>query len=489
MPRGRRSRFLPTIFVMFWSLLLAAELSAQTSAPAGCLIPNWTRAVLKTPLVPDHAEPGSPAFTLTVNGTGFGNGQQVFWNSVGLVTPGGNWSQTAGTVPASLLAQAGTAAVTVQNSSLPSLPQYFYIAAAHKIGSASWIRTDYSAGSWPERQLVADLNNDGKLDMITLDSINNAVVVRLGKGNGTFASPQSFSTGSQPSGLAVADFNADYNLDIVTANYSGGGPGTVSVLLGNGNGTLGSHTDFAVGQGPIAVAAADFECDGFPDLAVANSVESTVTLLHNTSSGPFITYATTATGPDPVALTVGDFNRDGALDVAVTNVGPFSGNTVSILFGDAQGNFFPKIDYVTDSGPQSVVAADLNHDGILDLVTANGCGHSSTCGRPGSVSVLLGNSNGTFQNTVNYNAGNYPFSVVAGNFRAVDALDLAVTDLDSGQIFVLLGKGDGTFPSSFLIPTNGRPVGLAMGDFNNDGRPDLIGGGTSPAMATVMLQK
>jgi hypothetical protein len=143
MPRGRRSRFLPTIFVMFWSLLLAAELSAQTSAPAGCLIPNWTRAVLNTPLVPDHAEPGSPAFTLTVNGTGFGNGQQVFWNSVGLVTPGGNWSQTAGTVPASLLAQAGTAAVTVQNSSLPSLPQYFYIAAAHKIGSGSWIRTDF----------------------------------------------------------------------------------------------------------------------------------------------------------------------------------------------------------------------------------------------------------------------------------------------------------------------------------------------------------
>jgi len=100
----------------------------------------------------------------------------------------------------------------------------------------------------------------------------------------------------------------------------------------------------------------------------------------------------------------------------------------------------------------------------------------------------LGNGDGTFRNAVHYNAGNYPFSVAAVNLRASNALDLAVTDLDSGKLFFLRGNGDGTFPKNLMIPTNGRPVGLAVGDFNNDGKPDLAVGGTSPPVLTVMLQ-
>jgi hypothetical protein len=101
----------------------------------------------------------------------------------------------------------------------------------------------------------------------------------------------------------------------------------------------------------------------------------------------------------------------------------------------------------------------------------------------------LGNGNGTFQNAVNYDAGSYPFTVVAGNFRSTNALDLAVSDLDSGQIFFLQGAGNGTFPGSIAVPTNGRPVGLVTGDFNNDGKLDLAVGGTNPSALTVMLQQ
>src|SRR5215831_5122606 len=222
MQRGTHSSFLSIAFLIPWILLfLAPVLSAQTTPPSGCLMPDWTTPVLNMPLVPDHAQPGAPGFTMTINGTGLGNGFGVagdaYWNSV-LLTTAGHWSQAIATVPASLLAQAGTVAVTVHTVS-PSLPQYFYIAAPHKISSGSWIRADHLMGSLPERQVVADLNNDGNLDIISADSSNNEVVVMLGKGNGTFLLPKAFPTGSAPAGLAVADFNEDGNLDIATANY------------------------------------------------------------------------------------------------------------------------------------------------------------------------------------------------------------------------------------------------------------------------------
>jgi hypothetical protein len=137
-----------------------------------------------------------------------------------------------------------------------------------------------------------------------------------------------------------------------------------------------------------------------------------------------------------------------------------------------------------------VIAVDLNFDGILDLVTANGCGHASVCGSPGTVSVLLGNGNGTFRPAKNYNAGSYPFTVVAADFRANGMLDLAVSDLDSGAITVLPETSKtATFANPITILTNGRPVGLATADFNDDGKLDLVVGGDSPAGFTLMLQQ
>jgi hypothetical protein len=161
---------------------------------------------------------------------------------------------------------------------------------------------------------------------------------------------------------------------------------------------------------------------------------------------------------------------------------------LSIFYGLGNGGFLPKVDLTTDAGPQSVIAVDVNHDGILHLVTANGCGHAATCGRPGTVSVFLGNGNRTFQSAVNYDAGSYPFTLVAANFRNGSALDLAVTDLDSGNIDILYGNGRGTFSQGPLIPTNSKPTGLAVADMNYDGKLDLVVGGTGPSQLTIMTQ-
>lgn len=477
-------RFL-TVGLLCSMCLLAVTAAAE---PEGChQFKGWITPTLNQPLQPDHATPGSGDLQLTLNGTGFDWSTDVLWNGTNMNTPGGtHYSQMVVTIPASLLKVAGTATV-MADYVLPSNPQYFYISSPRRdISNSNWGRKDYAIGIQPERQVVADINNDGNLDIISVDGPGNAVIVALGKSNGTFQTPVSYPAGNDPSALIVADFNADFVLDVATANYN---DGTVSIFFGNGNGTLQSHVDYRVGRGPIALVAGDFQCEAVQNLAVVNSLDNTVSVLSNNSDGTFTPMGPLATGPNPSAIALGDFNADGYLDLAVTNFGNYTGNTVSLFFGVNGGLFQAKVDLPTDAGPQSVIASDLNGDGILDLATANACGHAATCGRPGTVSVLIGNGNGTFKPAVNYDAGSYPFTVVAANLRGVNALDLAVTDLDSGFLDILLGKGDGTFPSSTLIKTNGRPVGLVAGDVNHDGKPDLIVGGTNPPGFTVMTQR
>lgn len=470
-------------------LLLLVAFATQAHAQCPTLLNVNTTPKLNLALVPDHIPPGSGAFQVTVNGASFDSGALVMWNGSLRNTTRISSSQLVADISASDVAQAGTANVTVINgNSFPSDTQYFSISTPHS--ATQWTRTDYPMGIQAERQAVADFNNDGILDVVSIDPSGNALLVSLGNGNGTFQPAISTPAPNHPANLVVGYFDSDLIPDVVTANYgSGTTTSTISLYRSTGSGAFYPRVDTKVGKGPIALGTGDFDCDGWWDLMVVNSRDNTVYAMHNTSSWHFLRYSTLPTNVNPVSIATGDFNNDGKLDLAVANFGNYAGNTVSIFLGNGNLSFQPKVDYVTDGGTQSVIAADLNGDGILDLATANGCGHGAYCGYPGTVSVLLGNGNGTFQNAVNYDAGSYPFTVVAGNFRSTNALDLAVSDLDSGQIFFLQGAGNGTFPGSIAVPTNGRPVGLVTGDFNNDGKLDLAVGGTNPSALTVMLQQ
>jgi hypothetical protein len=189
-------------------------------------------------------------------------------------------------------------------------------------------------GNFPQALTVGDFNGDGLLDLAATDiaatvNVGN-VTILLGTGGGSFGAPTTFAVEVTPLSLAVADFNGDGHLDLAVVNRDGPGPGvdpgTVSILLGIGDGSFLPQTVFTVGSEPQSVAVADFNGDGHPDLAVSNSDDRTVSVLLGTGTGSFGPQSTLAAGPgfDVVeggteAVAVGDFNGDGRPDLAVTD--------------------------------------------------------------------------------------------------------------------------------------------------------------------------
>ncbi len=321
--------------------------------------------------------------------------------------------------------------------------------------------------SEPTGVAVGDFNRDGIPDLAVANFENNTVGVLLGNGNGTFQTPTAATTigvGNGPRSVAVGDFNRDGIPDLAGANAV---DGTVSVVLGNGNGTFRGPfpaTTIAVGNGPDFVAVGDFNRDGIPDLAVTN-LDGTLNVLLGNGNGSF-----RSTGLPVVALpsvvAVGDFNGDGIPDLAVASgVANGVGGIVSVLLGNGDGTFQPAQYYEVSYDPFSLAVGDFNRDGIADLAVANVGGDS--------VSVLLGNGDGTFRGATSYPAGGGPLRVAVADFNRDGIADLALANFD-GTLSVLLGNGDGTFQAAtaYRIDSS-RHLGVAVGDFNGDGAPDL----------------
>ena len=431
-------------------------------------------------LLPVDSLPGASGFTLTVEGGGFVSGSVVSWNGGHRATSFQSGEKLTATISAADVATARTAVVTVVNPAPgggSSNPRFFQITSPSE--TPTFNRTTVTAGSSPQRNIAADFNHDGFTDLAVVDGTNDKVLVIMGNGDGTFQPPVSYQVGKDPSTLIAADFDNDGKLDIAVGDSDGG----IYVLQGNGDGTF--HVDPIIGvagAGPWDLAVGDFNSDGKLDLACVNQTDNTISIFLGNGDaifhgdGFFQPPATIATNAAPAQMTVGDFNGDGILDMAVANFGSFTGDTVSVFLGNGNGTFKPKVDYDVSLAPLSIVAADFNGDGKLDLAVAASCGSSTPCGRPGSVSILLGNGDGTFEHHTDYPAGSFPYTIVAGDFNGDGKLDVAVSDLDSSQVTILAGIGDGTFQSLTTLAASSSPVGLLAADFNGDGEMDLAAG-------------
>jgi hypothetical protein len=377
---------------------------------------------------------------------------------------------------------------------------------------------DYpSGGSEADSVALGDLNGDGILDVVVAnfclsesDCSEGTVSVLIGNGKGGFQAAVSYGSGGvMASSVAIADVNGDGKLDLVVANYCQSsstcnylfGPGSVSVLLGNGDGTFQAAVSYGSGGcNADSVAVADVNGDGHPDLVVANySVNPTcgaygpgeVSVLLGNGDGTFqpaVSYLSGGYSYSKVA--VGDFNSDGHLDLVVTNgcinEGNCNNGVVNVLLGNRDGTFQSPVTYSSGGDyAKSVAIADLNRDGHPDLVVSNFC-QEFNCYH-GGVSVLLGNGNGTFQPAVSYGSGGpYGYSVAIADVNGDGYPDLVVADTCLsklncmtgsfvGEVGVLAGNGDGTFQPAVPVSTRGKYAeSVAIGDVNGDGRPDLV---------------
>jgi len=301
----------------------------------------------------------------------------------------------------------------------------------------------------------------------------------------SFPAPANYAAGANPSFVAVGDFNADGQPDLAIANTNSN---NVSILLGNvppNAGTFLPAVNYAAGTNPISVAVGDFNADGRPDLAVANQNANNVSILLGNAppnAGTFLPAVNYAAGTNPLSVAVGDFNADGRPDLAVANFNFSSTGNVSILLSNAPpnaGTFQAAVNYPAGTNPSYLAVGDFNADGRPDLAVAN---YNSS-----NISILLANANGTFQVAVNYAANSRPASVALGDFNADGRPDLAVTNQNSSNVSILLGNLNGTFQSRVNYAVGTDPQSVAVGDFNADGRPDLAVANTSNSNVSILL--
>ena len=321
---------------------------------------------------------------------------------------------------------------------------------------------NYGTGSKPDSVAIGDLNGDGKLDLATANTASNSVSVLIGNGNGTFATAQSFGAGTGAGSVAIGDFNADNKLDLVTANTRPG-VNSVSVLIGNGNGTFAAAVQYPVGTNPSSVAVGDLNGDGKLDLAAANSGGTTVSVLLGNGDGTLGAQTAYGGGAGATAIALGDLNNDGKADLITAN--PVS-TRINVLLGNGDGTFGANSTPYGGDYPLSLALADLNGDGKLDLVVANVT--ISTVG------VLIGNGNGGFGSPVNYAAGNGPVGVAISDLDADGKLDIAAANQRGDTVSVLRGAGDGSFASATSHPVGDGSFAVAIADLDGDGRRDVV---------------
>ena len=363
---------------------------------------------------------------------------------------------------------------------------------------------NYPVGTRPTYVLSGDFDGDQKIDLlIAHDGDPNvpgdgSVKLLLGKGDGTFKAALSVAENLNLGSVAVADFNGDQRLDIVFAIHgdnSTGQNGSITVLLGNGDGTFRDAKTFQVEGDISSLAVGDFNSDLSPDLAVlVGFAASKLTIFPGNGDGTFGSAVDVLNNiqPNPQVLSgissilVADFNSDHNADLVIGLL-----DRLFIVCGNGDGTFQPPIDAPGFQATYSVVrplpvsAADFNGDGKLDLSIWVWSG--SFGGNTVRVQTLLGNDDGTLQPPVTVATDTQGLFPAVGDFNGDGIADLAITDAFLPAVNVHLGKGDGTFKSPLSFGANTYPFSVSVVDLNADRSPELVTANGFDSAVAVLL--
>ena len=334
-------------------------------------------------------------------------------------------------------------------------------------------------GMNPEAITVADLDRDGRLDLVTADFADSTVTVHYGKGGGQFAESRHHFVGQGPVAVIAADLDGQHGLDLITANTL---TGDVSVLLSRGVRAFEEEVPYETGEFTEGVSVVDLSGDGMLDLLVAvagvEHIGQLAMLMGDpTAPGEFLPPVSILEKWGVNSVVTGRFDENDTWDLALASHG-FGDNDVAVLLQAADGGFGPAVSYQAGWSPDQILTADLNGDAHLDLVANNSFSYD--------VSVFLGRGDGTFGEAESYADGLADGDVVVADVDGDGYLDL-VTAGGGNRVSVLPGRGDGTFeaPVSFFV--DAFPTGVAVADFDGDGRLDLAACTRSPSTVQLLL--
>jgi hypothetical protein len=353
------------------------------------------------------------------------------------------------------------------------------------------VPVDYAVGSYPYDVKAGDFNGDTILDLVTANIGDNTVSVLLGNGDGTFQSAQTSATGIWPEYVAVGDFNEDGKLDLATANQDSW---YVTVLLGNGSGDFQALPSIGLWTGaPTSLAVGDFNGDGKIDLAAGSTYyyyddSAYVEVLLGDGKGGFATshpYKYIGEGTH-VGLGAEDLNGDGLSDVVAANE---MRGVVSVLLGNRDITLsynYQTSDFPAGPSPATVAVGDFTGDGIPDLVTAG----QTVAVLPG-IDDGTGHGTGRFDSPIQHSVnGSWASTVAAADFNGDSKLDAVTVTIQTGEVSVLLGYGDGALAAPLGHFTGSWPATVAVGDFNSadgDGRPDVAAANPGSSSVSVLL--
>ncbi|HTP41680.1 MAG TPA: VCBS repeat-containing protein [Nitrospiria bacterium] len=345
----------------------------------------------------------------------------------------------------------------------------------------------YHVGLNPTSILTADLNGDGRPDLITTNLNSNNVSVLLGQPPSTnpqtglegsadlFKEHVMYDVGVRPRTAALGDFNRDGRLDLAVADNQSD---DLTILLGDGKGAFRPAATLPAGRSPLAIAAGDLNGDGTDDLAVALRFDHLLIYLGH-GDGTFEKPADYDPGDTPTALLLSDLNGDGHPDVVVSNNGPMT-SSVTIFWGSATGELKLGPRYASKQRPIFSALGRVNDDAYPDLVAVIPFANS--------VLVFFGDGHGPFaEPPVQLSAEVEPVAVAVGDFNGDGHGDLAIANSGDSTISVLLGNGAGHFKKPQIYRAGSRPMAMVAVDLNGDGLPDLAVANNSSNDVSVLM--
>ncbi len=316
------------------------------------------------------------------------------------------------------------------------------------------------AGSYPISICTADLNGDDILDLAVSNSGCDSITVFLGAGDGTFSlATRLFADNA--TAIVACDIDLDADIDLIAANSS---DDSLSILTNVGGGVFqwSNLLSTYVGDNPSSITAADFNGDGWPDLAVTGASSNDISLLINDHTGSFSNEGIYNTGNSPLCVESGDFDDDGDIDLVNCNN---DDGSVSFFLNRGNGIFDFDTTYIIGGSPFSIAVADFVGNGFLDLAITDYDG--------ARVVVLINDESGAYVIDSSYDVGTQPHDIIAGDFQHTGNLSLANVNFNSNDVSVLLNAGDTTFIQPPAFSTGIRPNDLCAGDFDSDGDLDM----------------